>query len=160
MTKSRYEKYVVRKLTPPDLSIAWGRPDLGWVAPNFFLRPTGPIKEANAMVEFLWITKDCASGVTAEKSPHKHDCDEIFLFLGTNPENIMDLGAEVEFWLGEGEETEKIAINSTSLVFVPKGLLHMPIFYKNVKRPSLRIVVALNIGEALQNTTKHPVRGV
>ena len=157
---SRYEKYVVRKLIPPDPNVAWGRPELGVVAPYHFLHHYGPIKETNTMVEFLWITKDCASGVTSDKSPHKHDCDEAFIFLGTNPDDRMDLGADVEFWLGEGEETEKITFNTTTLVFVPKGLLHMPIFYRNVKRPSLRVVVGLNIGDALQNVTKYPVRGL
>jgi hypothetical protein len=160
MRESRYEKYVVRKPIPPDLSIAWGRNDLGWVAPSHFLSPDGPIKVANTMVEFIWITQDCASGVTPQKSPHKHDCDEIFLFMGTNPEDEEDLGAEVEFWLGEGEETERIMLTTSSLVFIPRGLLHMPIFYRNVKRPSLRIVIGLNTGEALKNTIRYPVRGV
>ena len=160
MAGSRYEKYVVRKLIPPDLNIAWGRPDLGWVAPYHFLHPSGPIRETNTMVEFLWITRDCASGVTKDKPPHKHDCDEIFVFLGTDPTNIIDLGADVEFWLGEGDQTEKIIFNTTTLVYIPRGLLHFPIFYKNVKKPSLRVVIGLNIGEALQNNTMYPLRGV
>ncbi len=161
MMESKYEKYVVRQLIPPDLSIAWGRPELGWVAPYHFMKPpTGPIKEANTLVEFLWITKDCASGVTPRKSSHKHDCAEIFVFLGTNPDDVMDLGADVEFWLGEVEETEKITFNTTTLIYVPRGLLHFPIFYRNVKRPSLRVVIGLDVGEALQNVTRYPVRGV
>ena len=159
MVVSRYEKYVVRKLVPP-APVAWGRPELGVVAPYHFLHPSGPIKETNTMAEFTWITKDCASGVTTDKSPHKHDCDEIFIFLGTNPDDMMDLGPDVEFWLGEGEETEKITFSSTTLVYVPKGLLHMPIFYRNVKRPSLRITIGLNIGDTLQRTIKYPVRGL
>jgi hypothetical protein len=160
MTQSRYEKYVVRKPVPPDFGIKWGRPDLGVVAPFHFLSPSGPIKGANTMVEYTWITKDCASGVTAEKAPHKHDCTEIFVFMGTNPEDPDDLGADIEFWLGEGKETEQIKINTPAAVIVPGGLLHMPIFCRNVKRPSLRIVVGLNIGNALQNTVKYPVRGI
>lgn len=160
MTGSRYEKYVVRRPTPPDLNINWGRADLGVMAPFHFLSPTGPIIESNTMVEFAWIVRDCAFGVTQEKAPHKHDCDEIFLFMGTNPEDTNDLGSEVEFWLGEGEETEKIKINTSSLVFIPKGLLHMPLFCKNVKKPLLQVVIGLNIGETLKNTIKYPVRGL
>ncbi len=160
MKESRYEKYVVREPEPPDPSIEWGRADLGIMAPFHFLRPTGPIKGTNTMLEYAWITKDRASGVTAEKAPHKHDCDEIFVFMGTNPEDPNDLGAEVEFWLGEGEETEIIKINTSSLVFVPKGLLHMPLFCRNVKKPILLVVIGLNVGEALENVTKYPVRGL
>jgi len=160
MIGSRYEKYVVNRPAPPDLNIKWGRPELGIIVPNFFLSPAGPIKESNAMVEFAWIVEDCVFGVTQEKPPHKHDCDEVFLFIGINPKDTDDLGAEVEFWLGEGEETEKIRINTSALVFVPKGLLHLPLFFKNVKRPLLWEVVGLNIGDALKNSIKYPVRGL
>ena len=125
-----------------------------------YLKPSGPIKESNTMIEFAWIVKDSAFGVTQDKPPHSHDCDEIFMFIGTNPEDRDKLGAEVEFWLGEGDETEKIKINTSGLVFVPKGLAHLPLFFKNVKKPLLWVVVGLNIGEALKNNTKYPVRGV
>ncbi len=160
MTESRYEKYIIRKPTPPDLSIKWGRSDLGIMAPSHFLSPRGRLKEFNTMLEYAWIVKDCAFGVTSEKAPHKHDCDEIFLFMGTNPEDSDDLGANIEFWLGEGEEAEQVKINTSALVLVPGGLLHMPMFVKNVRKPLLQVVVGLNIGESLKKTIKYPLRGL
>jgi hypothetical protein len=160
MAASKYEKYVIRQATPPDLSINWGRPDLGIMAPSFFLTPGERLKESDTMLEYAWVVKDSAFGVTPEKAPHKHDCDEIFLFMGINPEDPNDLGAEVEFWLGEGKETEKIKINTSSLVFIPKGLLHMPLFCRNVKKPILQVVIGLNVGQKLKNVIKYPVRGV
>jgi hypothetical protein len=160
MAKSQYEKYVIRKLIPPDPNVAWSRQDLGWMAPYHFMSSNGPIKEANTMAEFMWVTKSCAFGVTTDRPPHKHDCDELFIFQGTDPENVMDLGSDCEFWMGEGEETEKIAFNTTTLIYVPKGLVHLPIFYKNVKKPSLLIIVGVNIGDALKHNTKYPLRGI
>ena len=160
MPASSYEKYVVRDPIPPDLSINWGRPELGVILPYFFLRPEGPVKEANSLMEHVWITEDCAFGVTEEKPPHKHDCDEIFLFLGTNPDDSRDLGAEVEFWLGEGEATEKVSFATSAVIFVPGGLLHLPFFCRNVKKPLLHMVLGLNVGETLKSTQKYPVRGV
>ena len=160
MTESQYEKYVVRKPIPPDLNINWGRADLGIILPYFFLRPEGPLQEADSLLEHAWITEDCAFGVTEEKPPHKHNCDEIFLFLGTTPKDSDDLGAEVEFWLGEGEATEKIKFDTSSVIFVPKGLLHLPFFCRNVRKPLLHMVIGLNIGETLKDTRKYPVRGV
>jgi hypothetical protein len=157
---SKYAKYVVTKSTPPDPSIKWGIPELGITDLYHFLKPSGPIKESNTMIEFAWIVKDSAFGVTRDKPPHSHDCDEIFIFMGTDPENREKLGADVEFWLGEGKETEIVKINKSGLVFVPKGLAHLPIFFKNVKKPLLWFVIGLNIGETLQNTTKCPVRGI
>ncbi len=160
MMESKYEKYVVRKSTTPEPSIKWGIPELGITDLYHFLKPSGPIKESNTMIEFAWIVKDSVFGVTKDKPPHKHDCDEIFMFMGTNPKDRDELGAEVEFWLGEGEETEKIKVNTSGLVFVPKGLVHLPLFFKNVKKPLLWVVIGLNIGETLKNTTKYPVRGI
>jgi hypothetical protein len=160
MANSKYEKYVVRKLIPPDPKVAWSRKDLGWMAPYHFMSTNGPVKEANTMAEFMWVTKDCAFGVTTDRPPHKHDCDEIFIFQGTNPENVMELGSDCEFWMGEGADTEKITFNTTTLIYVPKGLVHLPVFYRNFKKPSLLMVIGLNIGNALQNNIKHPVRGV
>jgi hypothetical protein len=160
MTESQYEKYVVRKPIPPDLSINWGRADLGIILPYFFLKPEGPLKEANTLLEYVWITEDCAFGVTEEKPPHKHNCEEIFLFLGTNPKDSDDLGAEVEFWLGEGEATEKIKCDTSAVIFIPKDLLHLPFFCRNVRKPLLHMVIGLNIGEMLKDTRKYPLRGV
>ena len=157
---SKYEKYVVRTSTPPDPSIKWGIPELGITDLYHFLKPSGPIEESNTMIEFAWIVKDSAFGVTEDKPPHAHDCDEIFMFMGTNPENTDILGAEIEFWLGEKEETEIIRINTSALVFIPKGLVHLPLFFKNVTKPLIWTVIALNIGETLKNTIKYPVRGL
>ncbi len=158
--ESKYEKYVVRKSIPPDPNVQWGRPDLGIVDLYFFLRPEGPIKESNTMVEFAWIVKDSAFGVTPDRPPHSHNCDEIFMFLATIPEDREKLSAEVEFWMGDGKDTEKIKIISSGLIFVPKGVVHLPVFFKKVKRPVLWGVIGLNIGETLKDTIKYPFRGV
>lgn len=161
MTGSRYENYVVRGPVPPDLTIEWGREELGIIVPNFILDTKGePVKEANTMVEFVWIVEDSAFGVTKDKPPHKHDCDEIFLFIGNNHHDTDDLGAEIEFWMGEGEETEKIDISTSTCVFVPAGLLHLPLFFKNVRRPLLWEVIGLNIEETLKGVVKYPLRGI
>jgi hypothetical protein len=163
---SKYEKYVLRKATPPDPAVAWGRADLGIMAPYFFLSPRIKIlRESNTMVEYVWVVKDSAFGVTNDRGPHRHDADEMFLFIGTDPENPDDLGAEVEFWMGEGKDLEKIKVTSTSLIFVPKGILHLPLFCKNVRRPFLHLVIALpnckeSIDDSLGRTERHPPRGV
>ena len=80
--------------------------------------------------------------------------------MGSGPEDKASLGAEIAFWMGEGDETEIIKMNTSGLIFVPKGLLHLPIFFKNVKKPLIWIVIALNIGQTLEGTTKYPVRGL
>jgi hypothetical protein len=142
---SRYEKYIVRKAAvPADLT-----PYLkeGIIPSRFLDGKDGLIKEADSMAEYTWITQDCSMGHSEGRGPHKHDFGELFLFMGTNPEDQDDLGAEVELWLGEGEETDKLNFNTSSLIYVPGGMMHMPIFFKNVKRPFLRLTIGLNTGD-------------
>ena len=62
--------------------------------------------------------------------PHKHDVDEVIYFLSMSPDGT--LGCDVEFQLGD--EGEKHTFNRTTLVYIPKGLTHCPIFYRNFQK--------------------------
>ena len=73
---------------------------------------------------------------------HAHEFDEVFLFIGTDAHDTLNLGGEVEFWLGEGEEAEKFMLNKASSVFVPAGVVHNPIYYRRVDRPFIQAVIA------------------
>jgi hypothetical protein len=84
---------------------------------------------ANLTVSRSWITQP----LTMIKEPHKHDHDQFLLFMGGNPLDVNDFGAEVEITLGD--EEEKHTINAPTLVHIPKGLLHGPLEYKKVDRP-------------------------
>lgn len=74
--------------------------------------------------------------------PHTHDYDQWFWFLGPNPENFFDFDAEVEIYLGT--EGEKHVINTTSLVYVPKGLIHTPLKFTKVNKPILWFQISFN----------------
>lgn len=65
--------------------------------------------------------------------PHSHDFDEFLFFIGGNPMDAKDFGAVVEISLGE--EWEKHIIDTTSIVYLPKGLVHCPINVKKVDKP-------------------------
>jgi hypothetical protein len=119
---------------------------------------TGPIvlcsrkllKESKVGFEWGIISRDQIIGTDSVPAaegggmgPHKDvGHDHLFCFLGTNPDDPNDLGAEVEFWLGEGDETDKVVINTPSSVYVPEGLAVFPMKWKNVKRPVILCVVA------------------
>ena len=154
MAESRYEKYIVRKpgiiskegkIEFPDKINVEGMADTGplvWRSPELE-------KETSAFVEHGIISGDIVVGAGAGigpndfiEKPHKHpDHGETFLFLGTNPNDPTDLGAEAEFCLGEGEEMEKVAINTSASVYVPPGVAHFPLTWKNVKRPCIFVVI-------------------
>ncbi len=68
--------------------------------------------------------------------PHTHPYAEVLAFIGTNPDDVQDLGGEIEVWL----EDEKFIMTNSFLVFIPPGMKHCPIYIKNVERPILHYI--------------------
>ena len=62
--------------------------------------------------------------------PHNHNCAEFLYFIGGNPMDFGDFGAEIEFVMGEGDDAETYTITSTTWVYVPKDLPHGPLNFK------------------------------
>lgn len=87
---------------------------------------------------------------------HAHDYDQLLYFLGGNPQNFFDFGAVVEISLGE--EAEIHLINTTTVVYVPKGMLHCPINFKKVERPIMfmHICFASEYSRSKGEMTSHP----
>jgi hypothetical protein len=75
--------------------------------------------------------------------PHRHPADELFVFMGTDPNNPTDLGGEHEFWLGEGDEAERHLITKTTCLYVPKGVVHNPNGCLRLDRPYVMFVVLM-----------------
>lgn len=155
MSKSSYEKYVVRK---PAI-VTEDYKDKLLESEKIPLRSpadTGPmvifskdrVKEADSIVEYGIISADVAIGEGGYVTePHKHDYEEIFLFLGTDPKDPRDLGAVVEFWVGEGKDREKIVFDTSSSIYIPPNTAHFPQIWKNVKRPVMTVVIMPTSGK-------------
>ena len=154
MAKSKYEKYVTRK---PAII----KSDYSEEVPKTEKIPlrtpvdTGPmvifskdfVPEANSIVEYGIVSGDMTIGDGSFVSKHKHDYEEIFMFLGTDPKDPRDLGAEVEFWIGEGKDQEKIVFNTSSSIYVPPGVAHFPQIWRNVRRPVFTVVIMPTTGK-------------
>jgi len=65
--------------------------------------------------------------------PHSHDHSMLAIFLGGNPLNVGEFGAELDMWLGE--EGEKHTVRSTSAVYHPSGLVHRHVDFQKVDKP-------------------------
>lgn len=68
-----------------------------------------------------------------EEKPHSHDFDMYLIFAGSDPDNMEDLGAEIELSLGD--EQEKHVITKPTVVYLPKGMMHNPLNFKRVDKP-------------------------
>jgi hypothetical protein len=93
----------------------------------------------NCSIIYAFAFKAGITGLSTK--PHVHNYDEAIFFIGSDPHNFSDLGAEVEFALGE--EQEKHVFNKPTAVVVPKGLPHCPIVTKSIDKPYLCMAVSL-----------------
>lgn len=75
------------------------------------------------------------------EEPHAHDFDQFLHFYGGNSMDIAAFDAEVELSLGE--EGEKHIITETTVVHIPKGVIHCPLNFKVVNKPIIFMNVAL-----------------
>jgi uncharacterized RmlC-like cupin family protein len=81
-----------------------------------------------------------SASVTVVRSPymlreesHKHNFTEYFYFFGSNPYDMKEFDAEVEFTFGE--EKEKHVIKEPTVVVVPPGVFHCPLNFAKVSKP-------------------------
>jgi len=159
MTASKYEKYVTRSaetvLGPgPDGVVKFGFPKTYKITDKS-ITTTGPrmifsndyIKEATSKIEYGWILADMVLLNSGKNyGAHKHDYPEIFIFFGNDPYDTSYLGGEGEFWLGEGDDLERIKFETSCSFYVPAGVGHFPLFFKNVKSPIMMGVVVPRVG--------------
>ncbi|MBN1191470.1 MAG: hypothetical protein JXA46_17070 [Dehalococcoidales bacterium] len=78
--------------------------------------------------------------LTAIKKPymfheptHKHAFTEFFIFFGSNPLDMKEFDADIEFTFGP--EREKHVISSPTIVTIPPGVYHCPLNYARVGKP-------------------------
>jgi hypothetical protein len=78
-----------------------------------------------------------------EETPHSYPYKKILGFFGNNFKDRFDLGAEVEFRIGE--KLEKHTFNQSTIVFIPAGLSHC-IEKVKINRPFIFVECADNAG--------------
>ncbi len=100
-----------------------------WIKPLSFKEWDGPYKcvtrhtseFADLHIEY---GTPAAAGRFGPDAAEVHDYNQVVVFMGADPRNIGDLGAQVEFCIGPERERHMISVSKA--VFIPKGLPHMP----------------------------------
>jgi hypothetical protein len=67
--------------------------------------------------------------------PHVHPKPEILTFIGTDLNDLSQLGGEVEIYLGK--EMERHVLTVPTAVVIPGGLAHCPLVITRVDRPMI-----------------------
>ena len=90
--------------------------------------------------EMMWILPGFGENYTGEnpnfKEEHTHDFGELMCFYGLNYDDIMDLGAEIEFSI----DGETYTVTESFTAFIPPGVKHGPLTIRNVTRPIAHMI--------------------
>lgn len=141
MSKLKYEKYFIK--------------DTGFTAPPPGERPFGKfqVPKLHHILSISRrrideaITMNCSwmlAGEDAGKMDrHTHPYPEIIGFVGTNPANLNDLGAEAEMWMDD----EQYILTKSFMVYIPSGLKHCPLTVRNIKRPVFHFDLQITTGD-------------
>ena len=129
--ETKYGKYIITK-TMSELNIPVPPPN---ASSSAYTGAITTISLGDSVIKGSFLLRNRlffeASAEPHEPDPHSHNTDEALAFFGTNPDNWRDLGGEVEFWI----EDERYILTESSVIYIPKGVKHCPLWIKKVVRP-------------------------
>ncbi len=136
MAKSKYDKYVVKKPAyevTPKFEVKGRIPAMTLMSSNL-------VPGTKMYIETGWVLG--MPDPNPHIGEHTHDYDEIVLHIGTDPSNPEDLGGEIEI----GMDGQPVTIDSTSAIYIPKGVKHGPLVWKKFKKPHLELTIMIGAG--------------
>jgi hypothetical protein len=135
MAKASYQKNLVQK---PAREVWMPKELKGRQNPTMTFMSDDLVPGSKTYIEVGWIYQ------MPDPNPHilrhEHDYDEIVMHFGSDPDNPEELGAEIDFGIGD----ETVKITKTSAIFVPKGVPHGPLVWKKVDKPHIQMAMMLN----------------
>ena len=111
--------YVPKPDNPNEAASLGSKRKIAWMERSFM--PGAPY------FEIMWYFKTTEPG----PQPHTHDFDEVFGFIGGDPDNPTELNGIVKFKI----EDEWYTFTKSVLLYVPAGMLHSPIQFVAVEKP-------------------------
>ncbi len=99
------------------------------------------VPESNVYLELTWIYQMPEPSFVVPRV-HSHDYDQITLLIGSNPQDPEYLGAEVESHLGG----QKMISDKTNALFIPKGVEHGMVTWKQFEKPHIMMSIMLGTG--------------
>jgi hypothetical protein len=137
MAEKKYDRYFLSydgsEPRPGDMKSLNSLPPFPEIAsPQTYFR--GDIALPGATANMGW--QVFTAPVCWETIPHAHKYDEFLIFLGAElPDLCNSWDAEVDLWMGP--ELEKHTIAATTVVYIPKGVLHCPLNFRVINKPIL-----------------------
>jgi len=130
MTEGKYAKQIIKKYRPLTPEMEKMRSESPIVSTPLLWLDEEVARGAFYM-ECHWFWSMSDTEVQPSDVSHSHDFDEVLGLLGSQQENPHDLGAEIEIWL----EDERYTITESCLIFIPRGMKHLPMTFKRIDSP-------------------------
>jgi hypothetical protein len=142
MAQTKYGNCLVQKPGPFPL-------ELQAKTGNYPKDPVPGVKMTHLMttnegIQKGFFTVDCSwlwSGAawTSVGMSHTHNFSHVIGLAGGHSDDPQDMGGEITVWLDGNKEV----ITRNSLIFVPAGVVHGPIFFNKITRPVFFITIAM-----------------
>jgi hypothetical protein len=144
--QGKYGKYIIEdpKLVKDMLFHDLRKPS-GFTYPDEVYIDAELCPEAGSWVDMNWIWEKTDPRELPEL--HRHPFAEIVLLIGSNPKDLRDLGGELSWGMGEGDEAETFTLTKTTAIYVPANLAHAPLIFERVDRPILNVAIGLDTGD-------------
>jgi hypothetical protein len=71
---------------------------------------------------------------------HSHEFNETIAYVGTDPNNIYDLGGDVELWINGKPNI----IDKSFIAFIPAGTKHGPLKIRNISKPIFHFTAGMS----------------
>jgi hypothetical protein len=137
MPKKSYKKNLVDK---PAYEVGSQQVIKGRQNPTMTFMSNDLVPGSDTYIEIGWVYEMPSPNPHIHN--HSHDYPEIVLHIGTDPKHPEELGGKIEFMVGG----EKLVIDKTSALFIPKGVDHGPLTWKSVEKPHIQMVVMPGAG--------------
>jgi len=145
MAERKYAKYIITEnkvSLPPPPPQALKRMEEQRKAGNYtesthMFSLNDAVAKGAFYVDCVWMWEQKGTGGVYTEIAHAHDWDEVWIFAGTDKKNPRELGAVLDFYLGD----EQYLVDKSCIVYIPAGLSHGPCGMKKLDRPVLFITM-------------------
>jgi hypothetical protein len=134
-------------------SLSFERYELGCIRQG--INMTGQFLGINASIKYgaCWTAGTMGPG---SPGPHVHDFDQIMFFLGSDMNDLSELGAEVELCVGPELETHMITCSTA--IAIPRGFPHFPATINRLDKRIIYMEVSVtpDYSESALSTDRKP----
>jgi len=137
LAESKYAKYIFTDVKPPEKPfpipkrILEQREKGNYIESTWMFALDDRVAKGAFYTNCVWLWEKKGTGDLEMEIAHTHDFDETLGFVGTVRNNPRELGGEIEFWL----EDEKFVLTKSCLIYVPRGMKHLPLSIKRIDSP-------------------------